>query len=136
MLFLLSRLSGEISLKSTVVKLHLSHLTQFSTRFWECTRYFQARIGLVSSTWLPTSNRNIMLDGSRLYFLSGGSFWVTVGSEIFGIGIESADMKKVIVLNMFIAVVQENFDVTEDEKRERQLKTFLQNKDYSAPTQG
>lgn len=47
-----------------------------------------------------------------------------------------ADMTKVIVLNMFIAVVQENFDVTEDEKRERQLKTFLQNKDYSAPTQG
>lgn len=37
---------------------------------------------------------------------------------------------------MFIAVVQENFDVTEDEKRNYQLKTFLQNKDYSAPTQG
>ncbi|KAH0603703.1 uncharacterized protein H6S33_007362 [Morchella sextelata] len=41
-----------------------------------------------------------------------------------------------IVLNMFIAVVQENFDVTEDEKRIYQVKAFLQNKDYSAPTQG
>ncbi|CUS06927.1 unnamed protein product [Tuber aestivum] len=41
-----------------------------------------------------------------------------------------------IVLNMFIAVVQENFDVTEDEKRIYQVKTFLQNKDYSAPSQG
>jgi hypothetical protein len=37
---------------------------------------------------------------------------------------------------MFIAVVQENFDVTEDEKRIYQVKAFLQNKDYSAPTQG
>jgi hypothetical protein len=37
---------------------------------------------------------------------------------------------------MFIAVVQENFDVTEDEKRIYQVKSFLQNKDYSAPSQG
>jgi len=37
---------------------------------------------------------------------------------------------------MFIAVVQENFDVTEDEKRIYQVKAFLQNKDYSAPSQG
>lgn len=43
---------------------------------------------------------------------------------------------QVIVLNMFIAVVQENFDVTEDEKRIYQVKAFLQNKDYSAPSQG
>lgn len=96
------------------------------------------RIGRVCSTWLPTSNRNTMLDGSLPYFLLGGSFWVTVSSELhlcdIGDGVLTA--KKVIVLNMFIAVVQENFDVTEDEKRERQLKTFLQNKDYSAPTQG
>ena len=42
----------------------------------------------------------------------------------------------VIVLNMFIAVIQENFDVTEDEKRMYQVKAFLQNKSYKAPTQG
>lgn len=42
----------------------------------------------------------------------------------------------VIVLNMFIAVIQENFDVTEDEKRMHQVKSFLQNKSYKAPSQG
>ncbi|KAF2447604.1 calcium-channel protein CCH1 [Karstenula rhodostoma CBS 690.94] len=34
-----------------------------------------------------------------------------------------------IVLNMFIAVIQENFDVSEDEKRLQQVKAFLQNKE-------
>lgn len=35
----------------------------------------------------------------------------------------------VIVLNMFIAVIQENFDVSEDEKRLQQVKAFLQQKE-------
>ncbi|KAH0544971.1 hypothetical protein FGG08_000897 [Glutinoglossum americanum] len=35
----------------------------------------------------------------------------------------------VIVLNMFIAVIQENFDITEDEKRLQQVKAFLQRKE-------
>jgi hypothetical protein len=30
---------------------------------------------------------------------------------------------------MFIAVIQENFDVSEDEKRLQQVKAFLQNKE-------
>ena len=34
-----------------------------------------------------------------------------------------------IILNMFIAVIQENFDVTEDEKRLQQVKAFLQQKE-------
>lgn len=34
-----------------------------------------------------------------------------------------------IVLNMFIAVIQENFDVSEDEKRMYQVKAFLQRKE-------
>lgn len=34
-----------------------------------------------------------------------------------------------IVLNMFIAVIQENFDVSEDEKRLQQVKAFLQSKE-------
>ena len=37
--------------------------------------------------------------------------------------------RTVIVLNMFIAVIQENFDVSEDEKRLQQVKAFLQKKD-------
>jgi hypothetical protein len=34
-----------------------------------------------------------------------------------------------ILINMFIAVIQENFDVSEDEKRLQQVKAFLQKKD-------
>ena len=34
-----------------------------------------------------------------------------------------------IILNMFIAVIQENFDVSEDEKRLHQVKAFLQQKE-------
>ena len=40
-----------------------------------------------------------------------------------------ADQVIVIVLNMFIAVIQENFDVSEDEKRLQQVKAFLQKKE-------
>jgi hypothetical protein len=39
------------------------------------------------------------------------------------------DCTLVIVLNMFIAVIQENFDVSEDEKRLQQVKAFLQQKE-------
>ncbi|OCK85943.1 hypothetical protein K432DRAFT_421393 [Lepidopterella palustris CBS 459.81] len=35
-----------------------------------------------------------------------------------------------IVLNMFIAVIQENFDVSEDEKRLQQVKAFLQKREH------
>ncbi|KAI9758157.1 MAG: hypothetical protein M4579_003190, partial [Chaenotheca gracillima] len=41
-----------------------------------------------------------------------------------------------IVLNMFIAVIQENFDVTEDEKRLQQFKAFLQRRELSGSSHG
>lgn len=37
-----------------------------------------------------------------------------------------------IIVNMFIAVIQENFDVSEDEKRTEQLKAFLQRKELGS----
>jgi voltage-dependent calcium channel len=37
-----------------------------------------------------------------------------------------------ILINMFIAVIQENFDVSEDEKRLQQVKAFLQNRDMGS----
>ncbi|KAI9891202.1 MAG: calcium channel protein [Vezdaea aestivalis] len=40
-----------------------------------------------------------------------------------------------IVLNMFIAVIQESFDVSEDEKRLQQVKAFLQRKEVSSGSQ-
>ena len=39
-----------------------------------------------------------------------------------------------IILNMFIAVIQENFDVSEDEKRLQQVKAFLQQKELVGST--
>jgi hypothetical protein len=41
-----------------------------------------------------------------------------------------------VVLNMFIAVIQESFDVSEDEKRIQQIKSFLQQKQLSGSSQG
>ncbi|KAL9109369.1 MAG: hypothetical protein Q9227_005999 [Pyrenula ochraceoflavens] len=41
-----------------------------------------------------------------------------------------------IVLNMFIAVIQESFDVSEDEKRLQQVKAFLQQKELSGSSHG
>jgi hypothetical protein len=39
-----------------------------------------------------------------------------------------------VILNMFIAVIQESFDVTEDEKRLEQVKAFLQQKEMTGST--
>ncbi len=41
-----------------------------------------------------------------------------------------------IVLNMFIAVIQENFDVSEDEKRMQQVKAFLEQKEVGTSASG
>jgi voltage-dependent calcium channel len=37
-----------------------------------------------------------------------------------------------ITMNMFIAVIQENFDVSEDEKRLQQVKAFLEQREYAS----
>lgn len=41
-----------------------------------------------------------------------------------------------IILNMFIAVIQESFEVSEDEKRLQQVKAFLQQKELSGSSHG
>lgn len=41
-----------------------------------------------------------------------------------------------IILNMFIAVIQESFDVSEDEKRLQQVRAFLEQKQLSGSSQG
>ncbi|KAJ5491210.1 hypothetical protein N7539_002777 [Penicillium diatomitis] len=41
-----------------------------------------------------------------------------------------------IILNMFIAVIQESFDVTEDEKRMQQVRAFLEQKHVGGSTKG
>ena len=41
-----------------------------------------------------------------------------------------------IILNMFIAVIQESFELSEDEKRLQQVKAFLQKKELGGSSQG
>lgn len=41
-----------------------------------------------------------------------------------------------VVLNMFIAVIQENFDVSEDEKRMQQVRAFLEQKEVGTTANG
>ena len=41
-----------------------------------------------------------------------------------------------VVLNMFIAVIQENFDVSEDQKRLQQVRMFLQQKEMGGSSHG
>ena len=41
-----------------------------------------------------------------------------------------------IILNMFIAVIQENFDMNEDDKRLHQVKAFLQQKELTGSSHG
>ena len=41
-----------------------------------------------------------------------------------------------IIMNMFIAVIQENFDVSEDEKRLQQVKAFLEHKESGGSAHG
>ncbi|KIW43817.1 uncharacterized protein PV06_04881 [Exophiala oligosperma] len=45
-------------------------------------------------------------------------------------------ISNLIVLNMFIAVIQESFDVSEDEKRLQQVKAFLTQKEISGSATG
>ncbi|KAK5100599.1 calcium channel protein [Lithohypha guttulata] len=45
-------------------------------------------------------------------------------------------MANLIVLNMFIAVIQESFDVSEDEKRLQQMKAFLKQKEVAGTAGG
>ncbi|EXJ92665.1 hypothetical protein A1O3_01217 [Capronia epimyces CBS 606.96] len=45
-------------------------------------------------------------------------------------------ISNLIVMNMFIAVIQESFDVSEDEKRLQQVKAFLKQKEISSSTSG
>ena len=45
-------------------------------------------------------------------------------------------LANLVILNMFIAVIQESFDITEDEKRLQQVKLFLKQKEMGGFSQG
>ncbi|MCJ1352190.1 MAG: calcium channel protein [Icmadophila ericetorum] len=62
-----------------------------------------------------------------------GSHTAWIGATFFVLWFILANF---IILNMFIAVIQENFDVSEDDKRLHQVKAFLQQKELVGSTHG
>ena len=80
---------------------------------------------------LSSENWTILMYNATQYDLQWTTSWY--GATFFVLWFILANF---IVLNMFIAVIQENFDVTEDEKRLEQVKAFLQQKELGGPSHG
>lgn len=70
------------------------------------------------------------------FSLFSGSYFPIVSVNHGIICLNLADEVEVILLNMFIAVIQESFDVSEDEKRLQQVKAFLQKKEVGGSSNG
>lgn len=80
---------------------------------------------------LSSENWTTLLYNSTYYQFRWGQAWI--GATFFVLWFILANF---IVLNMFIAVIQENFDVSEDEKRLQQVKAFLQQKELGGSSHG
>ena len=80
---------------------------------------------------LSSENWTILLYNSTQYELIWSQAWI--GAIFF---ISWFILANFVVLNMFIAVIQENFDVSEDEKRLQQVKAFLQQKELGGSSKG
>ena len=80
---------------------------------------------------LSSENWTILLYNSTQFEDRWGQAWI--GAAFFILWFILANF---IVLNMFIAVIQENFDVSEDEKRLQQVKAFLQQKELGGSSHG
>ena len=80
---------------------------------------------------LSSENWTQLLYNSTQYDLIWNQAWI--GAIFF---ISWFILANFVVLNMFIAVIQENFDVSEDEKRLQQVKAFLQQKELGGSSQG
>lgn len=80
---------------------------------------------------LSSENWTKILYNSTQYDLIWNQAWI--GAIFF---ISWFILANFVVLNMFIAVIQENFDVSEDEKRLQQVKAFLQQKELGGSSKG
>ena len=80
---------------------------------------------------LSSENWTILMYNATQYELQWNTAWI--GAAFFILWYILANF---IVLNMFIAVIQENFDVTEDEKRLQQVRAFLQQKELGGSSHG
>ncbi|KAJ5902179.1 hypothetical protein N7495_002707 [Penicillium taxi] len=72
----------------------------------------------------------ILYDGTN-YTVNFNTGWISAAFFILWF-----IMSNFIILNMFIAVIQESFDVSEDEKRLQQVRAFLEQKHVGSATQG
>lgn len=80
---------------------------------------------------LSSENWTSLMYNATQYELQWDAAWI--GAAFFILWYILANF---IVLNMFIAVIQENFDVTEDEKRLQQVRAFLQQKELGGSSHG
>ena len=80
---------------------------------------------------LSSENWTILMYNSTQYQQLSNSSWI--GATFFILWFILANF---IVLNMFIAFITENFDVSEDEKRLHQVKAFLQQKELGGSSHG
>ena len=80
---------------------------------------------------LSSENWTLLMYNSTQYQKIWGSGWI--GATFFILWFILANF---IVLNMFIAFITENFDVSEDEKRLQQVKAFLQQKELGGSSHG
>ena len=80
---------------------------------------------------LSSENWTTLMYNATQYDLRWNTAWI--GAIFFVLWFILANF---IILNMFIAVIQENFDVSEDQKRLQQVKAFLQQKELVGSTHG
>ena len=80
---------------------------------------------------LSSENWTSLMYNATQYQLGWGTSWIAAAFFVLWF-----ILANFIVLNMFIAVIQENFDVSEDEKRLQQVKAFLQQKELGGSSHG
>uniref|UniRef100_A0A093VLY1 Calcium-channel protein CCH1 n=1 Tax=Talaromyces marneffei PM1 TaxID=1077442 RepID=A0A093VLY1_TALMA len=76
---------------------------------------------------LSTENWTTILYGSTTNTKAYGTSWISASFIIIWFILSCF-----IILNMFIAVIQESFDISEDQKRLHQVKAFLQQKELGS----
>ena len=80
---------------------------------------------------LSSENWTILMYNATQYEFRWSTSWIAAAFFVLWF-----ILANFIVLNMFIAVIQENFDVSEDEKRLQQIKAFLQQKELGGSSHG
>jgi hypothetical protein len=80
---------------------------------------------------LSSENWTTILYNATSYTTNYNTAWISAAFIILWFIVANF-----IILNMFIAVIQESFDVSEDEKRMHQVRAFLEQKQVNATHQG